>query len=225
MDLAALVAPTVLARDRTVPVAQPLEPLFPERALTRGHTVACTGRAGPATALAVAGAAVDAGAWLAVVDLPWLGVEAAGELGVARERLVRVDTGPRPGRWAKTVAAATDGFELILTATPRDDQALRRVRQRVQARGGVLLLVGAPSRPTDVVLCTSPVRWERAAHGHGHLRARRVHVEATGRRVQGTLRADLWLPAPGGGVAAAAPAPAREARPAPAATPALQEAG
>ncbi len=209
MDLAALVAPTVLARDRTLPVAGALAPLLPEGGLVRGHTVACTGGAGPALALALAGTAVGAGAWLAVVDLPWLGVEAARELGVVLERLVRVDTGARPGRWAKAVAAAADGFELILTAPPRDDQALRRVRQRVQARGGVLVLIGAPARPTDVVLRTLPARWEQAAHGHGHLRARRVHVEATGRRVPLPRRADLWLPGPGGGVTTAAPMPAR----------------
>lgn len=213
MDLATLVAPTVLAHERTLPVAGPLEPLFPEGALARGRTVACTGGAGPAAALALAGAAVKAGAWLAVVDLPWLGVEAAGELGVPLERLVRVDTGPRPGRWAKAVGAAADGFELILTAPPRDDQALRRVRQRVQARGGVLLLVGAPARPPDVVLHAAPVRWEQAAHGHGHLRARRIHVEATGRRIPRPRRADLWLPAPGGGVATVAPVPVPERAP------------
>ena len=38
--------------------------------------------------------ATTAGAWLAVVDVPWLGVEAAVELGIPLERLVRVDPGP-----------------------------------------------------------------------------------------------------------------------------------
>ena len=45
-------------------------------------------------ALAVAAEATAAGAWLAVVDVPWLGVEAAAELGVPLERLVRVDPDP-----------------------------------------------------------------------------------------------------------------------------------
>ena len=46
-------------------------------------------------ALALAVEATAAGAWLAVVDVPWLGVEAAAELGVPLERLVRVDPGVR----------------------------------------------------------------------------------------------------------------------------------
>ena len=48
-----------------------------------------------------------AGAWLAVVDVPWLGVEAVAELGVPLERLVRVDPGEsRAGATARVVGRA-----------------------------------------------------------------------------------------------------------------------
>ena len=93
MDLAAAVAPTTLARQRTLPVADPLIPLLPDGALTRVAAVACGGIAATSLAVALAADATAAGAWLAVVDVPWLGVEAAAELGVPLERLVRVDLG------------------------------------------------------------------------------------------------------------------------------------
>src|SRR5947207_3065686 len=71
MDLAAAVAPSTLARQRTLPVADPLQPLFPDGALARGRTVACRGAAATSLAIALAAEATVAGAWLAVVDVPW----------------------------------------------------------------------------------------------------------------------------------------------------------
>ena len=91
MDLAAAVAPTTLARQRTLPVADPFVPLLPDGALARGRAVSCRGIAATSLAVALAAEATTAGAWLAVVDVPWLGVEAAAELGVPLERLVRVE--------------------------------------------------------------------------------------------------------------------------------------
>ena len=68
-----------------------------------------------------------------------LGIEAAGELGVAIDRLVSIDADRRqPGEWADRVAAAADGFELILTMPPAGprgaERVIRKVRQRIQAR-------------------------------------------------------------------------------------------
>src|SRR6478735_5093347 len=106
----------VLAHDRTLPVVAPLAPLLPDGALTRGRTFACSGVAATSLSLSLAVEAVTAGGWLAVVDLPWVGIEAAAELGVALERLVRVDG----GSWAETVAALVDGFapvDVMLTTS------------------------------------------------------------------------------------------------------------
>src|SRR4249920_4104531 len=146
MDLAAAVAPTTLARQRTLPVAGPFVPLLPEGALARGRTVACHGVAATSLAVALAAEATVAGAWLAVVDVPWLGVEAVAELGVPLERLVRVDPGEPDGSWADLVAAVLDGFELVVTRVPRrvNTAVLRRVQARVQAREAVLIAVGDP---------------------------------------------------------------------------------
>ncbi len=211
MDLAAAVAPTTLARQRTLPVADPLRPLLPEGGLVRGRAVACRGVAATSLTLALAAGATTAGAWLAVVDVPWLGVEAAAELGVPLERLVRVEP-PTPGdatSWADLVAAVLDGFELVVTRVPRRVNAavLRRVQSRIQAREAVLLAVGDPGPLTaDVTMEASIPVWEGVEEGAGHLRGRRVTIVASGRRIPRPRRADLWLPGPGGVVAAVDPA-------------------
>jgi hypothetical protein len=213
MDLAAAVAPTTLARQRTLPVADPLQPLLPEGGLARGRTVACRGAAATSLTLALAAAATEAGAWLAVVDVPWLGVEAAAELGVPLERLVRVEAADALS-WADLVAAVLDGFELVVTRVPRRVNAgvLRRVQSRIQAREGVLLAVGDPGPlGADVVMDASRPVWEGVDRGAGHLRGRRVTVVSSGRRIPQPRRAELWLPGPGGVVATAAePLPSAE---------------
>jgi hypothetical protein len=204
MDLAAAVAPTTFARDRTLPVAEALAPLLPAGSLVRGQAVACRGVAAPSLALALAAEATAAGAWLAVVDVPWLGVEAAAELGIPLERLVRVDVS-RDDNWAELTAAVLDGFEVVITRVPRRlvAAALRRVSARVKAREAVLITVGdAGPLAADVVMESSTPVWEGVEQGWGHLQGRRVTVEASGRRVPRPRRADLWLPASGGGVAA-----------------------
>ena len=168
----------------------------------------------PSLTLALAAAAADAGAWLAVVDVPWLGVEAAAELGVPLERLVRVEPAAGdPTAWADLVAAVLDGFELVVTHVPRRVNAgvLRRVQSRIQAREGVLLTIGDPGPlHVDVAMDASVAAWEGVDHGAGHLRGRRVTVVSSGRRIPRPRRAELWLPGPAGAVAAAEPLPVAE---------------
>ena len=208
MDLATAVASTSLARERTLPVHEAFHPLL--AALGRGRSVGCEGVTATSLALALAAEATATGAWLAVVDVPWLGVEAAAELGVPLERLVRVDPGrgSQSGAWAELMAAVLDGFELVVTRVPArvDAGTVRRVQARVQARGAVVLLVGTTRAwSTDVTLRATRSTWEGVADGHGHLRARRVAIEAAGRRIPRPRQAELWLPGPGGCVALAPP--------------------
>lgn len=208
MDLAAAVAPTTLARQRTLPVADPLRTLLPD-GLVRGRSMACRGTAATSLALALAVDATAGGSWLATVDLPWLGVEAADELGIPLERLVRIDIGDPDdgGAWADLVAAVVDGFELVITRVPRRLGAatLRRVQARVQTREAVLLVVGEPGPlVADTALETSAAAWDGVEDGWGHLRRRRVTVTVSGRRVPRPRRAQLWLPGPDGTVAAVA---------------------
>ena len=208
MDLARVdvTSSITLAHDRYLPVDEAFDTLLPDPGLIRGRIVGCGGAAATSLALALASRATMAGSWLAVVGMAPIGIEAAGELGVAIDRLVSVDADRRqPGEWADRVAAAADGFELILTMPPhgppaRAERVIRKVRQRIQARGAVLLAVcsGAGSSSSgigaDVMLEVTAGEWEGLGRGYGHLRRRRVVVRASGRRVPRQLERQLWLP-------------------------------
>ena len=59
-----------------------------------------------------------------------------------------------------------------------------------------------PDAP-DIDLSLASEQWHGIGDGHGHLSARHVVVDMHGRRAAARARqVSLWLPAPGGGVAA-----------------------
>jgi hypothetical protein len=211
----------VPARDRVVPVEPALTALFPDAGLRRGHVVSCGGVAAWSLACAVAARAVAAGSWLAVVGVDDFGIEAALEHGVTPERVVAI-AATDVGAWADRLAAAADGFELLLTAPPPGaERSMRQLRQRLQARGSILLTVPPPGRaghdagraaghdagraagrvaslPADVELTTTDATWLGIEVGHGRLLARRVTIRAGGRRVPRPITLDCWLPGPDG---------------------------
>ena len=161
------------------------------------------GYAGGATALALALLAgpSEAGAWCAAVGMPSLGVEAAAEFGVDLGRLVLV---PEPGpQWLGAVAALLDAFDVVLVrpgeaAAPG---AVRRLAARLREREGVLVVLGDSWMGCEARLVVRRQRWSGLELGHGHLRARQVTLEVTGRGAAGHPRtARLWLPAAEGDV-------------------------
>lgn len=201
-----------LARERLLPVVEPLSSLLPDGGLVRGQTITSSGPAALSLALATVSGAVAAGSWLAVVDVPMLGLETAAEFGIPLERVVRVDPGwghsTSGGRdhgtsWAELVTATIDGFELVITRVPTMlGRALAtRVQARWKARGAVVVVVGRPGPVSAAVeLASGQARWEGIEPGAGHLRSRRVVVTAGGRRTHRPRRAELWLPGPDGAV-------------------------
>jgi hypothetical protein len=213
--LAERVRPTDLARDRRLPVLAAFDALLPASGLRRGTTVAVDARPGVAgatsLALAVAAGASQAGSWVAAVGLGSLGLVAASGLGVAFERLVLVaDPGRERAGWASVVAALVDGFDVVLVAAEGRLRAAdaRRLVARVRERGAVLVAVGGelPGEGSALRLTVTSSRWEGLGAGWGHLQGRRVTVEAGGRgEASRGRRAELWLPGPGGAVAAVEP--------------------
>jgi hypothetical protein len=201
VDLAALterVAPVALARERTMPVGDELAGLFAEGGLVRGRTVACQGSAATSTALALVAAAVTAGAWMAVVDLPTIGLDAASELGVPLERIVAIGTDGDPARWIDVVAAAADGFDVLLVRVPSElpAAAVRKLAVRLRQRDVVTVVLGDPgAMACDGVLHTDAPQWSGLGDGHGHLRERRVVVQASGRRLPGRRSCQLAISA------------------------------
>jgi len=191
----------VPARDRCLPVDEVFAPLLPDAGLQRGRIVGCSGTAAWSLALGVISRAMSTGSWAAFVGTPTVGLEAASELGVTLARVVLVDVDGGSTVWAERVAAAADGFELIVTCPPVGaERVARRVRQRLQARGVVLLAVSpsAPSLACDIEISSTAVTWAGIGQGSGYLMARRVSVAVAGRRVPHRRECELLLPCPNG---------------------------
>lgn len=208
------VAPTTLARDRTLPILPPLAGLLGLPAgqegrslragLRRGSTATVAGGSGlGATSLAFAllAAATQAGSWAVVVGLPAAHAPAAAHLGVALERLAFVPDADTLGHWPTVVAALLDGVDLVVAAVPPGLRApdARRLAARARERGSVLipLLPAGASwvEGADVRLRVVSAIWHGVEAGHGFLQAREVEVSATGRGAASRERSvHLWLP-------------------------------
>jgi hypothetical protein len=189
-------ADMVSVRDRIVPVDDPLGSVLPDGGLRRGWIVGCDGPAAVSSACALVAAATRAGSWLLVLGVPSLDPEALAGFGVPLHRVVSVDAGGSASTWADRLAAAADGFELVLTTPPRRaDGVERRIRQRLQARGVVVVSLGGSTLGCDVVLDTGSPRWTGIGAGHGRLAARSVDVTVSGRRAVRPARCSVWLPA------------------------------
>jgi hypothetical protein len=188
------VTPTSLAHERTLPISDELADLLPDDGLVRGRVLACTGPAATSLALALVAPAVAAGSWMALIDAPTIGLDAASELGVPLERLVRVASSD----WTGTLVAALDGFDVVVTSVPRG--ALRRsavtmLSSRIRQRGAVVVVMGSPGElACDGVLETSEAVWDGLGSGHGRLRRRRVEVRASGRRIPNARCRAVMLP-------------------------------
>ncbi|MFN0025923.1 MAG: hypothetical protein ACKV2O_01885 [Acidimicrobiales bacterium] len=208
------VRPVSLAGERVLEVAPFLADILPDQGLRRGTTIAIgggdpAGGVGPGAsgsvvsslALGLVAPASTSGSWVAAVDLPTLGLAAAGELGVALARLVLV--GPVPGpQWAATVVALVEALDVVLVGPPSGAVPAglaRRIQARGRERGAVLVLVGWPSarwpdRP-ELTLQARPLEWAGIGWGHGHLQARQVELTVSGRHGAARGRqVRLWLP-------------------------------
>lgn len=207
LEVASLAA-TVPARDRVVAVDEPLASMLPDGGLQRGRIVGCDGPAALSLAAAMMAQAIRNGSWLALVGIPMIGLEALAEFGVPMGRVIAVQAGGSPAAWAERVAVAADGFELILTQPPPGaERTERKLRQRLQARGAILLAVGtgSPRVGCDLTCSTRAPRWTGIGAGHGRLTARTVDVRVAGRRMPRPAEQTVWLPGPDGLMHAVAP--------------------
>lgn len=177
--------------------------------LVRGSSLACIGPASASAAALVVAGPVAAGAWACVFGYPEFGVSAWREAGVPLERMVLVRDPAAGGSrrdddlvWGKALAAAIDGFDLVVVgprATSRLSPATaRRVQARVQARGAVLLTVGEPGPFAADLRLHAAAQWHGLGAGHGHLRSREVRLALGGRRLPRGRRDTIWFPGPSG---------------------------
>ena len=203
----------VVARERTLAVLPAFEPLLPGAVLQRGSVVTCEGSAAASLALALAAKPSQEGAWVAVAGFPDIGLAAAAEMGVVPARLVLVaeptvtsTAGFNDAMWADVLAAMIDGFDVLLlgpgTSRVRTNTA-RRLMARAQARGAVIITVGANAAfAGDLRFDVTQASWQGLGDGHGVAYGRHARVQLTGRRVPRPRNADLWLPAASGQIEA-----------------------
>ena len=195
------VAPLVGARERTLPVLDPLRGLFPGGALQRGWVIATGGDGATSLALAVAAGPSAAGSWTAVVGEEGLGLAAAAEAGMVLERLLVV-TAPEPRAAAEAVAALVGSVDIVLLSSRIRLGAAdhRRLAARLRERGSVLIHLGGDGgHSADVRLRVVSSRWSGLGDGWGLLRSRHVSVRVQGRGAAGRPRSvDLLLPGPDG---------------------------
>ncbi len=176
----------------TLPVVAALQSIVPDGVLVRGRTVLCSGDAAVSLALLAVAAATQAGAWLAIVGVPNLGLLAASEQGVALQRTVLVTPADNQREWASTVATVVDGFDVVMLEISRNITVsdARKLQTRVQARRAVLVVVDTARRPAaqsvfapDVVLHTTTQQWHGLDGGAGYAQSRDIRVQVSGRRV------------------------------------------
>ena len=208
-QLAERVRPVTLADQQVLPALPALEQLLPNGGLQRGTMIETRGRGATSLALSLAAGPSRAGSWTASVGLPRLGLAAAAELGVDLARLAVV-ADPEPSQWGSVVAELIGAFDVVLVRVPRRARAVdaRRVGARARERGTVLVHLADSERSwpegPDLCLAVTSMSWDGLGEGHGHLRARRVEVAATGRRRAARPKhASLWLPDSDGRVSVA----------------------
>jgi hypothetical protein len=168
-----------VAQDQLLPVRADLAPLFPWGALKRGTVVEAHS---PALTLALLGEATTQGSWAAVVGSPELGLAAAGEYGIALQRLVVVRC-PSSDQLATVIAALVDALDIVVVGPRLVQRAVdaRRLGARAKERGCVLISRGGWLEGPDVSLQVTSQRFAGLVDGHGHLAGWSVDVEASGR--------------------------------------------
>lgn len=146
-----------------------------------------------ALALALMAGPSAAGGWCAVVGVADFGAEAATALGIDLARTVLV---PEPGeQWAEVTAALVDVATVVVVrpAGRVTEHVAEKLGARLRKRSSALVAWGDWPR-CEVRLTTREPAWSGVGQGHGHLRARRLVVEAR-RGSAPPRRGALWFPA------------------------------
>src|SRR3954463_7380939 len=148
-------------------------------------------------ALALLAGPSRAGSWCAAVGVADFGVEAAYSLGVDLDRTVLV---PDPGdQWLEVIAALVDVVTVVLVRPQGrvPESVAEKLGARLRKRSAALVVqenrAGDWPR-AEVRLTTREPAWSGVGEGHGHLRARRILVEAH-RGSAPPRRGALWFPA------------------------------
>lgn len=123
----------------------------------------------------------------------WISPEAAWETGVVSSNLIIVRCDDRR-IWPRVTAALLEGIRALYAEVPAGvkDQDLRRLAALARARRVSMAMrsmgSGLPIGVAHLRLRALGVTWEGADHGHGRLKRRRLHLEASGKGAAGVTR-------------------------------------
>lgn len=178
----------LLAKDRLLPVSEPLAGLLPLGGLQKGTVVVIGPSSQGATSLGLElmAAASGEGHWCAAVGLPDLGLVAAAERGIDLSRLLLVKEPGLSPRWQQVLATLFEAVSLVLFSPggPVRSSEGRKVAARAKEKGAVLLVLDQKSHwsePADLRCRVTSSSWKGLGEGHGLLRARDLEVELSGR--------------------------------------------
>ncbi|MGV8909227.1 MAG: hypothetical protein ACOH1Y_09610 [Propionicimonas sp.] len=197
--LARLRAQVAVKEARIRPGLFPMHPelagLLPDGGLNPGSAYCMSGSG--ALLMALLAEPSREGHWCGVVGMPEFGAEAAGQAGIALDRLALV---PEPSdQWLAITAALVEALPVVAVRPPgrvREGDAAR-LMARLRDRGGMLLVHGHWPR-AEAMLAVSDARWTGLGVGHGYLASREVTVTVTSRTRPSPRTVRLVLPAPDG---------------------------
>ena len=176
-----------------LPVAAPLDALFPYGGMARGSIVTVDSLT---VAFGLLAATSAAGGWTAAVGIRDLGLAAVADAGIDLTRFAVV---PSPGeQWAVAVATLLDGVGVVLARPPARVHAgdARRLAARARERRAVLLVNGSWPEQADLRIRLDASEWSGLYDGYGRLRHRRTCLIASGRGAAAReRRVTAWLPA------------------------------
>ena len=166
---------TRLRRMQAEPMRQPVPAPEVVRSLVEMRTGGAYRVDDQSLAVALLSAASAEGAWVGVVGVDDLGLEAAAEAGLDLERTVLV---PDPGAgWLEAVTALVDVLPVVLLRpSSRVDQRLAaKVGARLRKRSATLFVQGDwPG--AEARLWLEQTRWSGMGDGYGRLRERATRV-------------------------------------------------
>lgn len=191
-------------RDRHgFPVLPEVSSLFTRGCLEHGNVYHCDGPGALSMACALVSAATQANRWAVFVNLSFLNMDAAADLGVALHRVVSVQcpASLSAQHRAHVLGALVEGSDLVVVNNPQcSPSGARSVVTRAKRSGATVLILGEHCFSVDVKVSTHVRKW----NFDDRLLSRSLAVQVHHQRTQQKSSAHVALPNDAGAVSVSA---------------------